>query len=90
MPHLLASEPELRNGEFTGGLVRANFQAAKVDAVRDWMQTHGLAGRPVAAYSDSRNDLPLLDFANEAIAVDPDPVLAAAAASRGWPIISLR
>jgi HAD superfamily hydrolase (TIGR01490 family) len=90
VPHLLASEPELRNGEFTGGLVRANFQAAKVDAVRDWMQTHGLAGRPVAAYSDSRNDLPLLDFANEAIAVDPDPVLAAAAASRGWPIISLR
>ena len=44
----------------------------------------------VAAYSDSRNDIPLLASADEAIAVDPDPALREEALRRGWPVISLR
>ena len=44
----------------------------------------------MTAYSDSRNDVPLLEMADVQIAVDPDPVLRDIAAARGWPIISLR
>jgi phosphoserine phosphatase len=41
-------------------------------------------------YSDSHNDLPLLERVKHAVAVDPDEPLRAVAAARGWPIISLR
>jgi phosphoserine phosphatase len=41
-------------------------------------------------YSDSHNDLPLLERVRRPVAVDPDPQLAAEAARRGWPVISLR
>src|SRR3546814_5063243 len=44
----------------------------------------------LTAYSDSRNDIPLLEEAHTAIAVDPDPVLRATAEARGWQVISLR
>ena len=41
-------------------------------------------------YSDSMNDLPLLEQVSRPVAVDPDPRLQAVAEQRGWPIISLR
>ena len=44
----------------------------------------------VTFYSDSLNDLPLLRWADTAVAVDPDDTLAAAAREAGWPIVSLR
>ena len=88
--HLLATEPEVIDGRFTGNLLRANFQGRKVDHLREWMQANNATHAEVTAYSDSRNDLPLLEFAHTAVAVDPDPVLHAEAERRGWPVISLR
>jgi len=88
--HLLATEPEIINGRFTGQLLRANFQAGKVIRLKEWMRDHGASDAEVTAYSDSRNDLPLLEFAQHAVAVDPDPVLRAEAERRQWPVISLR
>ena len=41
-------------------------------------------------YSDSHNDLPLLEAVRCPVAVDPDPVLAQVARTRAWPVISLR
>ena len=41
-------------------------------------------------YSDSHNDLPLLEAVQHPVAVDPDPVLAQVARARDWPVISLR
>ena len=41
-------------------------------------------------YSDSMNDLPLLEQVTHAVAVDPDENLRAEAVKRGWPVISLR
>jgi phosphoserine phosphatase len=61
--------------------------------VEDWLA--GL-GRTItefsdsAFYSDSQNDLPLLERVTRPVAVDPDVKLAAEAARRGWPVISLR
>lgn len=88
--HLLATEPEIIDGRLTGQLQRANFQAGKVERLKEWLVEHGAEQAHVTAYSDSRNDLPLLEFAHSAIAVDPDPVLRAEAEKRGWPVISLR
>lgn len=88
--HLLASEPEVIDGRHSGRLQRANFQAGKVERLREWMLQHHMAKAHITAYSDSRNDLPLLEFAHIAIAIDPDPVLRAEATRRGWAIRSLR
>ena len=41
-------------------------------------------------YSDSRNDLPLLELVTDPVAVDPDDTLRTVATSRGWPVITLR
>ena len=88
--HLLATEPEIIDGRLTGRLQRANFQAGKVERLKEWILEHDAAQAQITAYSDSRNDLPLLEFAHRAVAVDPDPVLRVAAEQRGWPVISLR
>ena len=88
--YLLAAEPEIVEGRLTGEVLRANFQAGKVERLREWLQAHDASDAHITAYSDSRNDLPLLEFAATAIAVDPDPVLRAEALRRGWQVISLR
>ena len=88
--HLLATEPEILDGRLTGRLLRANFQAGKVDSLKEWIASQSVPVTYVAAYSDSRNDIPLLASADEAIAVDPDPALREEALRRGWPVISLR
>ncbi|MDP3857077.1 MAG: HAD family hydrolase [Stagnimonas sp.] len=88
--HLLASEPELSEGRFTGRLLRANFNVGKVTRLREWIAEQALPPEGITAYSDSRNDLPLLEMADRPVAVDPDPVLRDEAERRGWPVISLR
>lgn len=88
--HLLATEPEIIDGRLTGRMLRSNFQAGKVERLQEWMRAHQAEAAEVTAYSDSRNDLPLLEFAHTAIAVDPDPVLRAEALRRNWTVISLR
>lgn len=88
--HLLATEIEIAEGRITGQLLRANFQAGKVERLREWMREHDAEDAEITAYSDSRNDQPLLEFAHTAVAVDPDPVLRAVATQRGWQVISLR
>ncbi len=101
VPHLIATEPGVRDGTFTGGVSGVPcFREGKVTRVEMW-----LAGLPPQAgaklnlasgfarswfYSDSRNDLALLERVTDPVAVDPDPVLREVAEQRGWPVISLR
>jgi HAD superfamily hydrolase (TIGR01490 family) len=90
---LIATEPEQRNGEFTGG-VRGTpcFREGKVERLEAWLADRG---RTLASYveswfySDSHNDLPLLSRVTHAVAVDPDESLRAHADRLGWPILSL-
>lgn len=92
--HLIATEPELRDGRFTGKVSGIpSFKAGKVARLEEWLAAQGKTWADVAEswfYSDSLNDLPLLAHVHHPVAVDPDPTLRAHAEVRGWPVISLR
>lgn len=94
VPHLVATEPEQRAGRFTGRVAGIPcFREGKIARVEDWLAAlgHRLQDFPQSAfYSDSHNDLPLLELVTRPVAVDPDPKLAAVARARGWPAVSLR
>lgn len=88
---LLATEPELRDGRFTGAITGVpNFQEGKVIRLREWLAGQSAEAAELTCYSDSHNDLPLLRFADHAVAVDPDQTLRKVAEREGWSIISLR
>lgn len=88
---LIATDPEFVNGRYTGRLAGLpNFQAGKVLRLERWLAAQPQMFEHMTCYSDSRNDLPLLERADTAVAVDPDEVLRAEAERRGWSVISLR
>lgn len=87
---LLATEPEIIDGAYTGGIAGTPcYQDGKITRLHRWLVDHGPFDG-TSAYSDSRNDLPLLEFSDRPVAVDPDDTLAAQARERGWPVVSLR
>ena len=92
--HLIGTDPEQVNGEFTGGVSgEPSFKEGKVNRLNLWLaeRNQSLADFETSwFYSDSHNDLPLMKLVTNPVAVDPDPVLAEYAAEQGWPIISLR
>ncbi|MEO6023126.1 MAG: HAD family hydrolase [Burkholderiales bacterium] len=92
--YLIGTEPEESNGEFTGRVSGIpSFREGKITRLDEWLAARDLNWDSFSTtrfYSDSLNDLPLLNKVHEAIAVDPDDTLRAHATERGWPIISLR
>ena len=95
VPHLIATEPETADdGRFTGRVAGTPcFREGKIRRVDEWLAGLGRRLEDFAEsrfYSDSHNDLPLLERVRSPVAVDPDPQLAAEAARRGWPVMSLR
>ena len=88
---LLATEPEIRNDRYTGKIIgTACFREGKVTSLCEWLAQHPYAIETASFYSDSQNDLPLLEMVGHPIAVDPDDTLRRVATERAWPIISLR
>lgn len=88
---LLATECEMADGRYTGRTTDVPcFKEGKVTRLNRWLAENGLDLSDSAFYSDSMNDLPLLEQVTRPVAVDPDPTLRAEAERRGWPIISLR
>jgi len=92
--HLIATEPEVRDGAFTGGVSGTPcFREGKVERLEAWLAGRGVGLKSVLKstfYSDSHNDLPLLERVGHPVAVDPDTALRAHAEARGWPVISLK
>ena len=92
--HLIATEPEQRDGEFTGNVAGVPcFREGKITRLDAWLEQRGTAWKVIGEswfYSDSLNDLPLLQRVTHPVAVDPDPTLRAHASHHGWPVISLR
>ena len=89
---LIATEPELVEGTYTGRVVgEPCYQAGKVVRLQQWLAHNPEFGSGEKwFYSDSINDLPLLEQVDHPVAVDPDARLRAEAEQRGWPVISLR
>ncbi|CAN7183592.1 HAD-IB family hydrolase [Aquipseudomonas alcaligenes] len=88
---LLATECEMQNGRYTGRTTDVPcFRDGKVTRLERWLAETGLSLEGASFYSDSLNDLPLLERVTRPVAVDPDPKLRAEAERRGWPVISLR
>lgn len=91
--HLVATTPEETDGRFTGGVTgQPCFREGKVSRLHDWLGALGHRFEDFGEtwfYSDSANDLPLLETVSHPVAVDPDPRLEAQAQARGWPILRL-
>jgi len=92
--HLIATEPEMRGGRFTGKVLGTpSFREGKATRVEQWLAARG---QPLAEfaeswfYSDSINDRPLLERVTHPVAVDPDERLKKLALEREWRVISLR
>jgi HAD superfamily hydrolase (TIGR01490 family) len=92
--HLIATEPECRDGRFSGRVAGTPcFREGKLRRLDEWLAARGERLEQFAEsvfYSDSHNDLPLLERVTRPIAVDPDEALGAEAARRGWAVVSLR
>ena len=92
--HLLATELEERGGRFTGKPSGTpSFRMGKVTRLAEWLGGRGQTLASFSAswfYSDSHNDLPLLERVTRPVAVDPDDVLRGEALARGWQVISLQ
>ena len=91
IPNILATEPELINNHYTGKVSGTPcFREGKVDRLKIWLKETGMNLADSYFYSDSHNDLPLLEMVTKPIAVDPDETLRSHAEMRGWEIISLK
>jgi HAD superfamily hydrolase (TIGR01490 family) len=93
VPTLIATDIEEVDGVFTGkARGTPTFREGKIERVNEWLASRGHQLKDYESwfYSDSLNDLPLLERVTHPVAVDPDATLRAHATERGWPIISLR
>jgi len=96
IPHLIGTVAavDVEKGGFSGAPTGVpSFREGKIARVESWLESLGLWWGSFADsffYSDSHNDLPLMQKVNNPVAVDPDDKLRQHAASRGWRIISLR
>jgi len=91
--NLIATEPEHRDGEFTGNVADVPcFREGKIIRLDNWLAKRGWtlsSFTDSTFYSDSLNDLPLLCKVKHPVAANPDPTLRAHAEQHGWRIISL-
>jgi HAD superfamily hydrolase (TIGR01490 family) len=88
---LMATEIQWKGGRPTAepeGL--PCFREGKIVHVQRWLDSFGGDLRDCTFYSDSHNDLALLEAVGRPVAVDPDGILLAEAAKRSWPVFSLR
>ncbi|MCP4390035.1 MAG: HAD family hydrolase [Gammaproteobacteria bacterium] len=91
VPTILSTEPEIVDNRYTGRyLGTPTYREGKVTVLGEWLTStdHNLDGS--FFYSDSINDLALLEQVDNPIAVHPDDELKAIAESRDWKIIDLR
>jgi HAD superfamily hydrolase (TIGR01490 family) len=88
--HLIATEPEQIDGHYTGEVAGIpSFREGKVSRLNEWLNEFKQTMQGSWFYSDSHNDLPLLEQVEHPVAVDPDETLAEVAKQRNWPILQL-
>ena len=89
--HLLATEPEIKAGRYTGGVSGMPcFQSGKIDKLMPWLQKNKETLTGSTFYSDSHNDLPLLELVDNPVAVNADKILTQIAEKKGWKVLNWR
>ncbi|MGP9565946.1 HAD family hydrolase [Halomonas sp. AOP5-B2-8] len=89
--NLIAVNPEVKEGRYTGRVSGIpSFREGKVTRLNQWLEQQDLSMDGAWFYSDSHNDLPLLEKVDHPVAVDPDDTLRQVAEERQWRIMSLR
>lgn len=89
--HILATDPEIINKQYSGKVSGTPcFREGKVERLKVWLTKTGMNLADSYFYSDSHNDLPLLEMVTTPVAVDPDDTLRSHAQMKGWQIISLK
>ncbi|MCU7930830.1 MAG: HAD-IB family hydrolase [Candidatus Thiodiazotropha sp. (ex Codakia rugifera)] len=87
---IIATEPEVLDGHYTGEVAgEPSFRDGKVNRLQSWLKERQQDLRGSFFYSDSHNDLPLLESVEYPIAVDPDETLTKIATERNWTILQL-
>ena len=88
--HLIATDLEMQAGQYTGQIDGvACFQTGKVTKVKQWLIEHHCDLKQSFFYSDSHNDIPLLELVDNPIAVDPDEKLSRHCQRHGWATLKL-
>ncbi len=88
--HLLAVEPKRVNGHISRELEGTpTFKEGKVTRLKEWLADRDETLEGSFFYSDSHNDLPLLNIVDHPIVVNPDPTLLEVAKKHNWPILDL-
>ena len=89
--HLIATEPEIVSNRYTGKVTGTpSYREGKVTRLEEWLKKNGKFLNDSWFYSDSHNDLPLLELVTHPVAVDADDTLTQHAEMKGWQIISLK
>jgi len=88
---MLATEPEIKAGRYTGGVSGMPcFQSGKIDKLMPWLQKNEETLTGSTFYSDSHNDLPLLELVDNPVAVNADKILTKIAEKKGWEVLNWR
>jgi len=91
IPHILSTEPEIVDSRYTGRyLGTPTYKEGKVVAINAWLEDNEHNLEDSYFYSDSINDLPLLEQVSIPVAVNPDDELRRIAVDRQWTILDLR
>ena len=89
--HLIATEPEIVSGRYTGKVSGIPcFKSGKIENLMPWLERNGQSLKDSTFYSDSHNDLPLLELVDNPVAVNADKILAKIAQTKGWDILNWR
>ena len=88
---LIATDPEIIDGSYTGRVAGTPcFQEGKITRLNQWLENTAHDLENSTFYSDSHNDLALLEIVTTPVAVDPDDQLKARAIEKKWEIRSFR
>ena len=91
--NLIGTDPEEKEGEFTGAVLGTpSFQSGKVIRIKEWLANHNKnleSFDKTFFYSDSQNDIPLLEAVTNPVVVNPDEILKKIAIEKNWPEITL-
>ena len=91
MPTLIATEFEIQNNSFTGKVLGVPcFRDGKLNKVTKWVNDNGYDLTQASFYSDSFNDLPLLEKVKNPIIVDGDDKLVEIGKNNNWECVSFR